>query len=78
MSNGNYDIRGAITGSGYARLDDMGADLTRKINGAGSDMTQVDLIKLQQQISAYTNTISMMSNILKNLGDTDKEVIRAM
>ena len=39
-------------------------------------MNQVDLIALQQKTAAYSNTIAMMSTMLKHLADTDKEVIR--
>lgn len=46
-----------------------------KIN-ASEEPSQVDLIELQSLTGAYTNYVSMLSNILKGLSDSDSEVIR--
>lgn len=73
----DYNIKSKIMGGGLDNIDKMGAKLAKSIETVDSN-NQVDMIKLQQQIASYSNTISMMSNMLKNLSDTDKEVIRAM
>ncbi|MDR2390601.1 MAG: hypothetical protein LBE84_02825 [Planctomycetota bacterium] len=73
----DFNIRTQIMGTGLDGIEKMGGQLTKNIDNADS-MNQVDMIRLQQQMTAYNNTISMMSTMLKSLGDTDKEVIRAM
>ena len=73
----DFDIRGRVMGGGLDGLAKMGTTLAKSIETTDA-MNQVDMLKLQQQMATYTNTISMMSNLLKNLNDTDKEVIRAM
>ena len=74
---GNFNIRTQVMGTGLDGIEKMGEQLAKTIDNSDS-MNQVDMIKLQQQMTAYNNTISMMSTMLKSLGDTDKEVIRAM
>ncbi|MDR1613531.1 MAG: hypothetical protein LBT97_12235 [Planctomycetota bacterium] len=74
---GNFNIRTQIMGAGLNGIENTGAQLAKNIENTDA-MNQADLIKLQQQVSVYNNTISMMSTMLKSLGDTDKEVIRAM
>jgi hypothetical protein len=64
-------------GTGLNEIENTGEQLVKNIDKADS-MNQVDIIRLQQQMAAYNNTISMMSTMLKSLSDTDKEVIRAM
>ncbi|MDR1519820.1 MAG: EscF/YscF/HrpA family type III secretion system needle major subunit [Planctomycetota bacterium] len=57
------------------KIQNMGTQVAQKINDV-DPTNQVDLIKLQQEMAMYTNTLSMMSNITKNLADADKEIIR--
>ena len=73
----DFNIRGNVMGGGLNSLEKMGKALAAGIETTDA-MNQVDMIKLQQQMASYNNTVSMMSNLLKNLNDTDKEVIRAM
>ena len=73
----DFDIRGRVMGGGLDNLSKMGTALAKGIETTDA-MNQVDMLKLQQQMATYNNTVSMMSNLLKNLNDTDKEVIRAM
>lgn len=75
--NLDVDIRSRMLGTGMGNIEQMGEKLAKNIESTDS-MNQVDLIKLQQEMASYTNTISMMSTMLKSLSDTDKEVIRAI
>jgi len=69
------NIRDQVQSSGYSLIDRTEQNITKALNETDA-MNQLDLIKLQQQTTQYANTISMMTTILKNLGDSDKEVIR--
>jgi len=69
------NIRDQVQASGFSLIDQTAQNIASSLNKTG-EMSQMDLIKLQQQTTQYANTISMMTTILKNLGDTDKEVIR--
>jgi hypothetical protein len=60
---------------GLNGLGAMADTLAKKINSTDAN-DQIGYLKLQQEIASYTNTVSLMTNILKNLSDTDKEVIR--
>ena len=73
----DFNIRAKVMGSGLENIDKIGSKIASSIEST-DNMNQVDILKLQQQITSYSNTISMMSNMLKSLADTDKEVIRAM
>ena len=68
-------IRDQVQQSGYSLIDQTERNITKALNETDG-MNQLDLIKLQQQTTQYANTVSMMTTILKNLGDSDKEVIR--
>jgi len=68
-------IRDQVQSSGYSLIGRTEQNITNALNETDA-MNQLDLIKLQQQTTQYANTISMMTTILKNLGDSDKEVIR--
>jgi hypothetical protein len=48
----------------------------RKSLESSDNMSQADLIRLQQQTNQYAQLITMMTTILKNLSDSDKEVSR--
>lgn len=73
----DFNIKSRVMGAGLHGLEQMGTELAGSIESTDG-MNQLDMIKLQQQVSTYSNTVSMMSNLLKNMSDTDKEVIRAM
>lgn len=71
------NIRTTMNSAGLKSLNTKAGDITTKINEASSkDLSQVELLNLQQKTSEYNNMVSMMTNIFKNLYDTDKEVIR--
>jgi len=70
-----FNIRDQVQSSGYASISRTEQTIATQLNST-EEMNQLDLIKLQQQTTQYANTISMMTTILKNLGDSDKEVIR--
>ena len=69
------NIRDQVQSRGFASISATEQNITNALNETDG-MNQLDLIKLQQQTTQYANTISMMTTILKNLGDSDKEVIR--
>ncbi|MDR3077298.1 MAG: hypothetical protein LBV15_00865 [Planctomycetota bacterium] len=71
----NVNIRDQVMTKGFSGLSGMASDLTKAIETTDTN-DQVAFLKLQQQMASYTNTISLMSNMLKGLSDTDKEVIR--
>ena len=71
----SMNIRDQVQSSGYATIAKLEQDIVNSLNKT-EEMNQLDLIKLQQQTTSYGNTVSMMTTIFKNLGDTDKEVIR--
>jgi hypothetical protein len=72
-----------------ASLDDLGTFITApsgalvmgeaaivtQINGisGGGDITQVDLVKLQWNISRWTVTASVFGNVMKEFADTLKQ-----
>ena len=71
----SVNIRDVVMTQGFTSIEKTEQEIAKSLNETDG-MNQLDLIKLQQQTTQYANTISMMSTILKNLGDTDKEVIR--
>ena len=73
MSSTN--IRDQVMSVGLSSIAQTEQEIATALNTTDA-MNQQDLIKLQQMTTEYANTISMMTTILKNLGDTDKEVIR--
>ena len=69
------NIRDQVVNKGFSGIDGMQKDIASAIEKTdGAD--QVGLMKLQQQIASYTNTISLMSSILNTMAETDKEIIR--
>lgn len=71
------NIRSMLNSAGLTSLETKAGDITAEINKASTkDLSQVELLNLQQKTSEYNNLVSMMTNIFKNLYDTDKEVIR--
>ena len=71
----NVNIRDQVMSQGLGSIGTIEKKIADAMKTTG-EMSQLDLIKLQQQTTQYSNTITMMTNILKNLGDSDKEVIR--
>ena len=69
------NIRDVVQSQGFASIGKTEQNIAKALNESDG-MNQLDMLKLQQQTTQYANTISMMSTILKSLGDTDKEVIR--
>lgn len=71
----NNNIRDLIAGQGLANLGKTEQKLAEMINSA--DMAnQAGMLQLQMETTKYNNNISLMTTILKGLGDVDKEVIR--
>ena len=68
-------ISDQIQNKGFSGISQMEQEIASSIENTDA-MNQVDLIALQQKTAAYSNTIAMMSTMLKHLADTDKEVIR--
>ena len=75
MSLASASIRDQITSKGFSGIDGMATDIAKSIETVDAS-NQVEFLKLQQKTESYNNTISLMTNILKGLADTDKEVIR--
>ncbi len=71
----DINIRTEIMNTGLDQISSLEQDIANAINTIDAS-NQVDLIKLQQMTAEYNNVISLMSGILKDLSDTDKEVIR--
>lgn len=71
----DISIRDQIMGKGFDQISSLENDIAKAINNA-DEMNQLDLIEIQQMTAQYTATISLMSNILKDLSDSDSEVIR--
>ncbi len=73
----NVNIRDTVRDVGIKSLETQANDIAQVLDGSTTEeLTQVDLLKLQQKTAAYNNMVSMMTTISKNLFDTDKEVIR--
>jgi hypothetical protein len=70
----SVNIRDRLMNSGLSGLDTMATQLAAEIDSTDTN-NQTEYLKLQQKIASYTNTVSLMTNILKNLSDTDKAVI---
>ncbi len=73
MSSTN--IRNNVQNAGFSSIQKLESGIAESLNSS-SELNQLDLIKLQQKTAAYSNTISMMSGMLKSLSESDKEVIR--
>lgn len=71
-------IRQAINDSGLKKIENIEKNVASTLEGLkeGEELSQTALLQLQQKINSQTNTLSMMSTILKSLADSDKEVIR--
>lgn len=73
----NINIRDAVRNAGMDYLDKKAKGISDVLNDSTDvELTQVDLLKLQQETAQYNNMVSLMTTISKNLFDTDKEVIR--
>ncbi|MDR1534535.1 MAG: hypothetical protein LBU64_05480 [Planctomycetota bacterium] len=71
----SVNIGNQVMTGGLNQVADRSSQISQQINETdGND--QVALIRLQNEIAKYTSSISLFSNLLKNLADTDKEVIR--
>lgn len=70
-----FNIRNQVQAKGYSSIDKLEQDIAKALEST-DEMNQLDLIKLQQKTAAYSNTIAMMSGMLKSLSESDKEVIR--
>lgn len=76
LSNiGGHNIRQRIETTGMGQISKKEKEFAAALNKSGDNMNQADLIKLQQATAMYTNTLSLMSTMLKTLEDTGKEVI---
>lgn len=75
-SSGMGGLTGKVMDAGMSSIMNLEAQIAAKLNDSSGEMSQVELIELQQMMSNYTNTISMMTNILKDLSDADAEIIR--
>lgn len=73
----DFNIRDVIRGSGFDSVSDFEKKVAEKMKTADAS-NQLELIELQSDMQKYTNTISLMSTMLKSLADTDKEIIRAI
>ncbi len=71
----SVNIRDTVQNAGLQSINNLAQDIAETLNNS-DNLDQVDLLVLQQKMSSYTNTISMMSGMLKSLSDTDKEIIR--
>lgn len=71
----DFNIRTNVMGKGLDGIAKTGEIIASEIEQTDG-MNQIDMLKLQQKMSNYTNTIALMTNMLKGLADTDKEVIR--
>lgn len=70
------NIRDQIKTQGFSFLETNEKNIADIMNNSTENLSQVDLLKMQQQTNQYANTITMLTTILKNLTDSDKEVIR--
>lgn len=69
-------LRDRITGYGFQNIKKLENEIADKIKQT-DQMSQQDLLMLQQKTTTYANTINMLSTITKSLSDSDREVIRA-
>lgn len=78
MSGINSSIRQSIESAGYSKIAASEKSIANTLNELDpeTELSQTELLKLQQKISSQTNTLGMMTAILKTLADSDKEVIR--
>lgn len=78
MSQFNSSIRNAIENAGLSKIAKSEENIAKTLSALSPDeeLSQTELLKLQQKVSSQTNTLGMMTAILKTLADSDKEVIR--
>lgn len=71
-------IRNAVQTTGLDKLEQSEKDIAATLNKLKPDeeLSQTELLKLQQKLNSQANTLSMMSTIMKSMTDADKEVIR--
>lgn len=73
----NINIRDTMRSTGLSSLQKQAEEISSVLsNSTDEELTQVDLLNLQNKTAAYNNMVSMLTTITKNLFDTDKEVIR--
>lgn len=72
----NSTLRDRITGYGFQNIKKLENEIADKIRQT-DQMSQQDLLILQQKTTTYANTINMLSTITKSLSDSDREVIRS-
>lgn len=70
------NIRNSLT-KGLDNMEKSGKDLAQDIQNVNV-MNQIDMIKLQQKITTYTNNSALYSSLFKTLADTDKNIIQHM
>ncbi len=75
--NNNVNIRDTLQSKGIDTINSLATDIAETLNSA-DELDQVDLLVLQQKMSTYTNTVSMISGMQKSLADSDDEIVRNM
>lgn len=71
----DFNIRAQVQNHGFSNISGLEKEIAKDIE-SGNELNQLDMIRLQQKTSSYTNMISLMSTMLKTMADTDKEIIR--
>lgn len=72
----NVTLRDRINTYGLQSIKKLENEIADKVKQT-SEMSQQDLLILQQKTTTYANTIQMLSTITKSLSDSDREVIRS-
>jgi hypothetical protein len=70
----NVRLSDQVATTGLGTLGEIEKDIAAKLDGK-TELSQTELIQFQKKISDYSNTISMMSGLLKSLSDSDKGII---
>ncbi len=73
----SVNIRDTLQSKGIETINTIAQDIADTLSSS-EELDQVDLLVLQQKMSTYTNTVSMISSMQKSLADSDDEIVRNM
>ena len=59
-----------------SNLDTMGADIAAKTSESGGEMSEVQLLQLQQSLQKWSIMVNMHTNIQKTWSDAIKSIVQ--
>lgn len=76
MSNFTIETLGSYLNTVVATQESVLADKVAELQASGADVSTVQLLELQQEMTKWTLTTDLQSQMMKSLSDTLKSIIQ--